>query len=421
MSAWRRFLNKLGPGLITGAADDDPSGIATYSQGGALFGFGTLWALVFTYPLMVAIQTASARIGLVTGRGLAANLRRAYPAWLMHFVVYALLFANTLNIGADLAAMGQSMALLKLGPGQLWAAFFGLFTLSLQILFPYQRYVRWLKFLTLGLLAYVGTVLVVDVPWLAVLRQVVLPPLSLDRNYVLTVVAILGTTISPYLFFWQAAQEVEELQVRRKGLGLRRRPLDADEELHRVRVDTSFGMGFSNLVAFFIMVTTGTVLHGHGVTNITTTAQAAQALRPLAGDAAYLLFSLGIIGTGLLAVPVLSGSAAYAWAESHGLPAGMDHRIDAAKGYYGVMAVAVVIGVLINFTPLHPIQALYYSAVVNGIVSVPIMAVIMHMVSRRQLMGRFVVSGRLRTLGWLATAVMALAVAILFWSLLQGN
>ena len=420
MSAWRRFLNKLGPGLITGAADDDPSGIATYSQGGAMFGFGTLWALVFTYPLMVAIQTASARIGLVTGRGLAANLRRAYPAWLMHFVVYALLFANTLNIGADLAAMGQAMALLRLGPGELWAVFFGLFTLSLQILFPYQRYVRWLKFLTLGLLAYVGTVLVVNVPWLTVLREVVWPPLRFNRDYVLTVVAILGTTISPYLFFWQAAQEVEELRTRRRGLGLRRRPLDADEELHRVRVDTSFGMGFSNLVAFFIMVTTGTVLHAHGVTDITTTRQAATALRPLAGDAAYLLFSLGIIGTGLLAVPVLSGSAAYAWAESLGLPAGLDHRIDAAKGYYGVMAVAVAIGVLINFTPLHPIQALYYSAVVNGIVSVPIMAVIMHMVSRRKLMGRFVVSRRLRVLGWLATGVMALAVAILFWSLLTG-
>jgi NRAMP (natural resistance-associated macrophage protein)-like metal ion transporter len=306
------WLGKLGPGLITGAADDDPSGIATYSQAGAQFGYGMVWTMLLTYPLMVGIQAISARIGRVSGHGLATNIRRHFPAWLLYAVVGALLVANTINIAADIAAMGQAVRLLAGGPAHWYAAGAGVLSLALQVALPYRRYVRVLKWLTLALLAYVGTALTLELPWLTLLHDALLPKLSWQPVYITTVVAIFGTTISPYLFFWQASQEVEDLRADPQAQPLKRAQPQAGEQLHRIKVDTVVGMGFSNLVALCIMLTTAATLGAHGVTQIESSAQAASALRPIAGDFAFALFSMGIIGTGLLAVPVLAGSAAYA-------------------------------------------------------------------------------------------------------------
>jgi NRAMP (natural resistance-associated macrophage protein)-like metal ion transporter len=308
------WIKKLGPGLITGAADDDPSGIATYSQAGAQFGFNMLWTLFLTYPLMVGIQIISARIGRVSGHGLATNIRRHYPAWLLYSIVGLLLVANTINIAADVAAMGEALKLLIGGPTHFYALSFGIVSLLLQIFIPYNHYVRLLKWLTLGLLAYVGTVFVVQVPWPQVLSKTVIPHLSWKPEFITTVVALFGTTISPYLFFWQASQEVEEQHANSRSEPLRDAPEQAIANFRRIKIDTSIGMGFSNTVAYFIILTTAVTLNLHGFTEIQTSAQAASALRPIAGEFAFWLFGTGIIGTGLLAVPVLAGSAAYAMA-----------------------------------------------------------------------------------------------------------
>ncbi|MBC7662248.1 MAG: divalent metal cation transporter, partial [Caulobacter sp.] len=403
-------LSKLGPGLITGAADDDPSGIATYSQAGAQFGFNTLWTLLFTFPLMVAIQVISAKIGRVTGHGLATNIRRHFPAPLLYMLVALLLVANTINIAADLAAMGDALKLLIGGSVHLYALGFGVLSLVLQVLVPYQRYVKVLKWLTLALLAYVATVFAVDVPWLAVARGAVLPAWSWKPAYITTVVAVFGTTISPYLFFWQASQEVEDLHADKNASALRRAPDQVVSNFRRIKWDTVIGMAFSNLVAFFIMLTTAVTLHRHGVTEIATSAEAASALRPIAGDFAFFLFSMGIIGTGLLAVPVLAGSAAYAMAGTFRWANSLELTPMAAKRFYGIIAVATLLGVALCFTPIDPIKALYWSAVINGVISVPIMVVMMLLASRTRVMGRLTISLRLRVLGWACTAAMAAAV-----------
>jgi NRAMP (natural resistance-associated macrophage protein)-like metal ion transporter len=408
------WLKKLGPGLITGAADDDPSGIATYSQAGAQFGFGMLWTLLLTYPLMAGIQIVSARIGRVTGHGLATNIRRHYPAWLLYFIVGLLLLANTINIAADVAAMGDAAKLAIGGPAHMYAVAFGVLSALLQVFVPYSRYVRVLKWLTLALLAYVGTVFVVHVPWTHLLTKAMLPDLVWQPAYITTIVAVFGTTISPYLFFWQASQEVEELRATPGAKPLKDEPQQARADFGRIKVDTYIGMGFSNLVAFFIVLTTAVTLNTHGITDIQTSAQAAQALRPIAGDFAFMLFSMGIIGTGLLAIPVLAGSAAYAMAGAFRWKNSLEDEPAVAPRFYAIIVVSTLVGIALGFTPVDPIKALYWSAVINGAISVPIMAVMMLMASRPDIMGKLVVSHRLKVLGWLATAVMGIAVLAMF-------
>ena len=405
-SFWRR----LGPGLVTGAADDDPSGIATYSQVGAGFGYGILWTAFFTFPLMVGIQVVSARIGRVTGDGLAANIRKHYPPWLLYGIVTLLLVANTINIAADIGAMGAALKLLIGGPAHVYAVGFGVVSVVLQVLIPFPRYSPILKALTLALLAYVATAFVVKVPWGEVAYLTILPSISFEAAYVVAVVAVFGTTISPYLFFWQASQEVEEQRAAKGEEPLKNAPEQARMQLKRIQQDTYIGMGVSNLVAFFIMLTAIVTLRMHGVTDIQTSAEAAQALRPVAGDFAFALFAAGIIGTGLLAVPILAGSAAYAVAEAFRWRIGLGRPLMKARGFYTILTVATLLGVALNFTSIDPIKALFGSAVINGIIAVPIMAVMMLLAVKPEVMGPFVITRRLRILGWLATTVMALVV-----------
>ena len=407
------MLEKLGPGLITGAADDDPSGIATYSQAGAQFGYSMLWTMIFTYPLMVGIQMVSARLGCLTGRGLAANIKAEYSKVVLFAIVGLLVLANTINIAADIAAMGEALRLLLGGSAHVYSVTFGLLCLVLQVFIPYQNYVRYLKWLTLALLAYVAVAFTIAVPWVEVATRIVFPKLDLNRESIMMIVAVFGTTISPYLFFWQAAQEMEDLRsVHDAGETIT--PVAARTHLKRIRIDTYIGMGFSNLVAFFIILSAAATLHKSGITDIQTSAQAAEALRPLAGDFAFLLFSLGIIGTGMLAVPVLAGSAAYAVVECFDWRSGLDKKLHEAKEFYAIIALATVGGVALNFTPIDPIKALFWSAVINGVIALPIMIVMMLLGSSERVMGQFRIGKRLRGLGWLATAVMAVAVVAMF-------
>jgi NRAMP (natural resistance-associated macrophage protein)-like metal ion transporter len=408
-------LKALGPGLITGAADDDPSGIATYSQAGAQFGFNTLWTLVLTYPFMVGIQLVSARIGRVTGRGLAANIRRAYSPWLLYTIVFLLLVANVINIAADIAAMGEAMHLVTgFGSAHLYALGFGVVCLALQIALPYTHYVRYLKWLTLGLLAYVATAFAVNMPWTEVLARTVWPHFAFTKDSVALVVAVFGTTISPYLFFWQASQEVEEIRADRAARALRIGAKDATKQLRRIKTDTLLGMGFSNLVAYFIMLTTAVTLGAHGITNIQTSAQAAEALRPVAGEFAFLLFALGIVGTGLLAVPVLAGSAAYAVTESFRWRNGLDLKVVEAREFYGLIVLATLGGILLDFAPVDPIKALVLSAQINGVIAVPIMTVMMMLAHNHKIMGQFTLTTRHTLLGWFGVAIMLVAVVAMF-------
>jgi NRAMP (natural resistance-associated macrophage protein)-like metal ion transporter len=412
------WYNKLGPGLITGAADDDPSGIATYSQSGAQFGYQILWTVLFTYPLMVGIQIVSARIGRVTGEGLSSNIRRNYSPALLYAIIGMLLIANTVNIAADVAAMGDALHLVIGGPRAIYIVFFGVLSLLMQVFIPYRAYVRVLKWLTLALLSYVGVVFCVHIEWLAVLTGLLTPKLSLNVDYVTTVVAIFGTTISPYLFFWQASQEVEDMQTDADGQGLRESPEHARAHLSRIKVDTWIGMGISNLIAFFIMLTTAATLFANGITNIQTSAQAALALKPIAGDFAFMLFSAGVIGTGLLAIPVLAGSAAYAVAGAFGWSKGLDLKLNMGKRFYGIIAASTMIGALLGLTELDPIRALFWAAVINGVISVPIMAVMMRMAVNKDIMGPFTITRRLTWLGWASTGVMAAAVLAMFVTML---
>lgn len=408
------FLARLGPGLITGAADDDPSGIATYSQAGAQFGLGTLWSLGFTYPLMVGIQLISARIGRVTGHGLAANMRMHYPRLLLWAVVFLLLVANVINLAADLSAMGDGATLVFGGEPKVFTAGFGILALLLQIFVPYKRYVRVLKWLTLVLFSYVAVLFTIEIPWGQVLRAVVIPPLQMKPEYFTMVVAIFGTTISPYLFFWQASQEVEEMRSDPAAKPLTDAPEQARASFLRIKIDTVFGMGVSNLIAFFIVLTAALSLNARGVTDIHTSAQAAAALKPVAGELAFWLFALGIIGTGMLAIPVLAGSAAYAIAGAFNWNASLEDKFDRSRGFYTVIAVSTLLGIALGFTALDPIKALFWSAVLNGMIAVPVMVVMMLMVANRNLMGNFAASLPLRVLGWAATCAMALVVGAMF-------
>jgi len=408
------WLSKLGPGLITGAADDDPSGIATYSQAGAQYGFNLLWTLLLTYPLMAAIQVISAHIGRVTGRGLATNLQRFAPRRLVWLIVGLLLVANVINIAADVAAMGDAMALVAPGPAHYYAIGFGLLSVLLQVFVPYQRYVNLLKWLTLVLLAYVATAFVVRMPWTEVLRSLVWPQPVWHKDYVTTIVAVFGTTISPYLFFWQASQEVEELRSDAKARPLRLAPGQVARQFRRIRFDTLVGMAVSNLVAFFIMLTTAATLHAHGVHDLQSSAQAASALKPVAGELAFLLFAAGIVGTGLLAIPVLAGSAAYAMAGTFHWKSSLDDKFSAARKFYLIIIVATLAGVGLNFAPVDPIKALFWSAVLNGVIAVPVMAIMMAVASSRRIMGELRIERHLRVLGWLCTGVMAAAVLAMF-------
>ncbi|MBS1722106.1 MAG: divalent metal cation transporter [Armatimonadetes bacterium] len=412
----RGFLRVLGPGLITGASDDDPSGIATYSQAGAQFGFGMLWLMPFAYPFMAGIQETCADIGRVTGRGIAGNLRRYYPRWLLLLVVGMLATANTINLGADIGAMGDAVTLLVGGPRLLWAAVLAIGSLLLQVFVPYHKYVAFLKWTTLSLFSYVATVFVVHTDWGQALRQTVAPDLKLNAASITLIVGVLGTTISPYLFFWQASEEVEDVQLSKKEKVLRRHPEQAPYQMKRIMRDTYTGMAFANTVAFFIMLAVATTLHNKGITDIQSSAQAAQALRPLAGDLAFLLFTIGILGTGLLAIPVLAGSAAYAIGEALHWPSSLERPAKHAKGFYAVLSAAILIGLVLNLMNINPIKALFWTAVINGVAAGPIMIMVMRMATSERVMGEVTIGLRPRILGWAATCVMLAAAVTMFFS-----
>jgi NRAMP (natural resistance-associated macrophage protein)-like metal ion transporter len=400
----------LGPGLITGASDDDPSGIATYSQAGAQFGYSMTWLMLFTWPLMAAIQEISARIGRVTGKGIAANLREHYSVWLLRPIVTLLLIANFINLGADLGAMGDALRLLIGGPRGFYVILFAAACTTLEIFSSYQRYVKILKWMTLSLFAYVATALIVHVPWGEVGYDTIVPQMSWQKDYIVVIVAVLGTTISPYLFFWQSSEEAEDERVDPAARPLIERPEEARGQIRRIEIDTYVGMGLSNLVAFFIMVTTAATLHANGVTDVQTSEQAAEALRPIAGQFAFIIFALGILGTGLLAVPVLAGSSAYALAEAMGWRAGLGRAPNEAKQFYATIVGGTLIGVSINFVHIDPIKALFWSAVINGVVAVPVMVIMMIMAMQPKVMGQFTLPRPLWAVGWLSTAAMAVAV-----------
>lgn len=414
--AWKstkKFFKVLGPGLITGASDDDPSGIATYSQVGARLGYGMLWSMLFSYPLMAAIQEVCGRIGRVTGKGIAGCMRASYPRWLMVVVVILVVAANTFNIGADLAAMGAALKLIVGGSSLLYSLLFAAASTVLIVWVPYTKYVFYLKWLAPVLFAYVLTAFVVDVPWGEALRSTIIPTISFRADALASLTAVLGTTISPYLFFWQSSQEAEEVRTRPDEQALKRAPGQAPKQLRRIRVDTYVGMAFSNLVAYFIIMATAATLHAAGSHNIDSAAQAAEALLPIAGSFAFLLFSLGIIGTGLLSLPVLAGSAAYAVSEAMHWPIGLQRKPLQARAFYAVLAAAMMIGLAMDFFSFNPITALFLSAIINGLVAAPLMAILMHMGSNPKVMGRFILPRSLRVVGWLATAVMVgIAVAL---------
>jgi NRAMP (natural resistance-associated macrophage protein)-like metal ion transporter len=388
-NGFRRFLSKLGPGLITGASDDDPSGIATYSQVGARFGYGLLWTMLLSYPLMAAIQEICGRIGRVTGCGLAANLRKNYPRPLLFFVVLAMSAANVFNLGADIGAMGSSVALLIPGRQTLFTIIFGIFSLLTIVFVPYTTYAKYLKWLTLSLFAYIGVAFLVHISWREVASATLIPRMALSRESFVALIAVLGTTISPYLFFWQASQEAEEVKNNRGEKALKRAPAQAPEQLERIRADTLAGMAFSNIVAFFIILTAAATLHAHGVTDISTCAQAASALEPIAGRFAGLLFVCGIVGTGLLAVPVLAASAAYGVGEGCGWKTSLENKPMKAPRFYGVIGAATVMGLLMNFFHVDPVKALVWAAALNGVVAAPLMIVIRLMASSARVMGKF--------------------------------
>jgi NRAMP (natural resistance-associated macrophage protein)-like metal ion transporter len=404
--AWlSTVIKKLGPGLITGASDDDPSGIATYSQVGAQFGYGMLWTMLFSYPLMAAIQEISARIGRVTGHGIAAALRQHYPRWVLYSMVGLVVVANVINLGADIGAMAAAATLVLPGPTALYTTGFGLLCLGLQVFVPYTTYVHYLKWLTIVLFAYVGTAFVVHIPWHLVIRAIIRPPVSLSKSYFAALVAVLGTTISPYLFLWQASQEVEDVTTTIGEEPLKKAPRQAKGQLKRIRWDTYVGMAFSNAVAFFIILT----LHATGATEVATAAEAAKALEPVAGRLASLLFLLGIVGTGLLAVPVLAGSAAYGVGEAFHWRASLERKPRDAKKFYSVLCAVTLAGLLLTFVHLNPIKALFWAAIVNGVVAGPLMVVIMLMTSNPKVMGKFTLSWGLKLFGWIATVTMIVA------------
>ncbi len=409
----RAFLARLGPGLVTGAADDDPSGIGTHSQIGAQFGYGLAWTFVFSFPLLFVIQQVAAQIGRVTGGGIARNVRRHYPRPLLYGVVLLLLVANVVNLGADLSAMGAALALLFGGNVPLYTLLFGVVCVVIEVVMNYARYAAVLKWTTLSLFSYFAVVAVAGVPWGRALTALVVPEIQWNAAYATAMVAILGTTISPYLFFWQAGQEIEE-QHRHHAKPLCITPREAGPELKRIRLDTLVGMGFSTIVSLAIVFATAATLNAHGITDIATSAQAAEALRPIAGPFAFALFAIGIIGTGLLAVPVLAGSAAYAVTEMVGVAGSLDAKPLRARLFYATIAVTTLLGAALNYTGIDPARALFWAAVVNGVLAAPVMAMMMLIARNPRAMGRLTPSKGATIAGWLATAVMAAATAVFF-------
>lgn len=404
-----RWLSLLGPGLITGASDDDPSGVGTYAQAGAQFGSGMTWAMLLTFPLMASVQIISARVARVTGKGLAANLSNVVPRWFLMVLLVALFATNALNIGADLAAMGEAMTLMAPGPAVAYAFSFGIFSGAALIVVPYSRYVAVLKWLTLTLLAYVGSAFIVDVPWRTVLHDTFFPPLRMEKAYLQTLVAVLGTTISPYLFFWQSAQEVEEQEAAPQDRPLKQAPDQAKRQLHKVRIDTISGMALSNLIGIFIMLTTAATLHKAGIKDIDSAAKAAEALRPIAGKFAFALFAGGIVGTGLLAIPVLAASGAYALTEAFGWKRGLEKKPAAAPAFYGTIALATALGILLPAIHFNAMRALVLTAIVNGVIAVPILIALMKVARSKSVMGTFTLGPGLSFAGWATTALMTLA------------
>jgi NRAMP (natural resistance-associated macrophage protein)-like metal ion transporter len=405
-----RWLGILGPGLITGASDDDPSGIATYSQVGAQLGFSCLWLMVFSYPLMTVAQEISARIGRTSGHGIAGNLRQHYAPSISVTAIALLLVANVINLGADLGAMGEAAATVIGGPRAAYVVAFGVICIAMQVFVQYARYVSVLKWLSLALFAYFGTMLMVKIPWSEVAWGLVVPTWSNSKDFISIVVAVLGTTISPYLFFWQSSQEAEDQREQPQRDPLVVSPEQAPSAFARIRVDTYIGMAFSNLVALAIIITTAATLHTNGTTDVETAQQAADALKPVAGNLAFLTFALGIIGTGLLAVPVLAGSAAYAIGEALRWEVGLARKPMEARAFYGTLVVATILGTILNFLPVDPIKALYWSAVINGVTVGPIIVLMMLMACSRRVMGEFTLSSPLKLFGWLGAGVMSLCV-----------
>ena len=419
-----KLLAQLGPGLVTGAADDDPSGIATYSQAGAQFGFAMLWVMLFSFPLMAAIQEICGRLGRITGLGLAANLAKCYPKVLVRFLVLLLCLANIFNLGADVSAMAAAIQLVAGGSATAYALIFAAVSLLLQIYVPYREYARYLKWLTWSLFAYVITAFVVHIPWAHALKATVIPSISFKPDYLMALIAVLGTTISPYLFFWQTSQEVEDVRVNAYESPLKKKPLQAFKQFRRIAFDTRVGMAFSNIVAFFIILTTAATLHSAdpGAANhIRTAADAAKALQPLAGHFAFLLFALGIVGTGMLAIPVLAGSAAYAVSETFGWRASLESKPHRARKFYTVIAVSTVLGVALTLIGLDPIRALFLSALVNGLVAVPLMLLLMMISVKPAIVGNFRLPLYLKAVGWTATVLMAAASLGFLLSTLQQS
>lgn len=417
-AAWRRLkehpLSRVGPGLITGVADDDPSGVVTYSHAGAQFGLNMLWTMPLSFPLMVSIQSMCGLIGRVTGKGLAANIKGAFSPMILKGVVVLLLVANTLNIAADVAAMGEVGELVTGLNPRIMTILFVAVTLLLQVLIPYHRYVFFLKWLTLSLLAYAAVLFTVHVPWREVLLRTVWPSFTPNAQAATMVIAVFGTTISPYLFFWQTSEEVEEMHRNKGKLPLLQDPASAPSELRRIRWDTWSGMFYSNITAYFIILATAVTLHASGVTNIETAAQAAAALRPIAGDMAFLLFAIGIIGVGLIGVPVLTGSAGYALSEAMGWKWGLERSVRDARGFYAVIIISILSALAIQYSPINPMKALFWSAVINGIVAVPLMALIIILASKKSVMGDYTASRPILILGWIATAIMGAAALGMF-------
>lgn len=411
------LLSRLGPGLITGAADDDPSGIGTHSQVGAQFGYALSWTFVLSFPLLYVIQTVAAEIGRVTGRGIAANLRRHYPRPLLWAAVLLLLVANVINLGADLSAMGAALEMLAGGNAVIYTLVFGAMCMLLEVFVDYRHYSAILKWTTLSLFTYIAVLFAVHVPWGRALKSLFIPEIQWTSGYATAFVAILGTTISPYLFFWQAGQEIEE-ERRHHAKALFVTPRRADDEIRRIKMDTLTGMAFSTLISIAIVFSTAATLHVNGITTIDTSAQAAEALRPIAGAYASWLFGLGIIGTGLLAVPVLAGSAAYAISELFGRPATLDSKPNRARLFYGAIAATMVAGASLQAIGINPVRALYWSAVINGILAAPLMAMMMLIVRNRRAMGSLALPVGSVVWGWAATLLMAIATAIFFASLL---
>ena len=403
----KSFLKKLGPGLVTGASDDDPSGIATYSQVGAQLGYGFLWTMFLTYPLMAAIQEICARIGRVTGRGIAANLRRSYPKPLLYAVLIVMGGANVFNLGADIGAMGAAVQLFLSWKTGFVSTILALGSLAAVLFVPYSTYSKYLKWLTLSLFAYVAVIFFVHIEWNQVLRGTLIPRVRFSKSEVTALVAIFGTTISPYLFFWQAAQEVEEVRINPGEEALNRDPSEATQQLERIRTDTYVGMAFSNAVAYFIILTAASTLHAQGVTDVSTAAEAAKALEPLAGRFASVLFACGIVGTGLLAAPVLAASLAYGVGEARRWPVSLERKPARAVRFYAAVCVATLLGLASNFLHVDPVRMLFWAAVLNGLAAAPLMVVIMMMASNRTVMGAFVVPAYLKVVGWTATALMA--------------